>query len=160
MNRREFISAAVAVSGTLLSGCVGETEATKLEQAPESAIKISTIKESNSENVSKISGHLESGEFEGMNFWGKTGYTLEWDIEVKGGPIDVWVMEQNQLKAFRDRGEIMYSRGVSEFGVKSGKAFGTMQPGKQMIVFENSGVFNTTPEGAVDFDATVRMLFQ
>ncbi|WP_227379710.1 hypothetical protein [Haladaptatus halobius] len=54
----------------------------------------------------------------------------------------------------------MYSRGVSKFGVKSGKASDPMQLGKHMIIFENSGTFETAPEGAVDSDATVRMPFE
>ncbi|WP_458190812.1 hypothetical protein [Haladaptatus sp. NG-WS-4] len=156
MNRRKFIGS-VAVTGSIaLSGCLAESASTSLTQAPEDAVTVKKDKSSNSEIVYKASGHLEKGEFGAMSLGGKLNFKLDWTLDASS-PIDIWVLEQKEMDAFRDGGEISYFQGVSKSGVKSGNASGTVPFGKHILIWENSGAFETTPESAVDFDATVRL---
>ena len=161
MNRRQFLASTVVTGTTAVSGCLGETEATKLEQAPKNAIKISTKEETPSKDVYDISGTLKESQFDGMRFYGQVGFTVKWDIDVtKGGAIDVWVMEEKEQEPFMNKKDVMYSRDASRFGVKSGKGSGKMSPGKYVIIYENSGAYKTEPKGTVDFDSTVQLLFE
>lgn len=160
MNRRTFLDSVAVIGGTAVAGCTGTSQKRALRRADESAVKMSATTEHSSESVYKGSGHLETGEFAKMNFWSKIEFTFEWELHVTNGdPIDVWVLPQKEFKPFRNQGDVSYFHDVSKMAVTSGKASGTIRPGKHMIIWENSKAYETVPNGAVDFDAIVHMTY-
>lgn len=81
-------------------------------------------------------------------------FSLEGTVE-RGGPIDVWVMEDDEFDRYREREDALYLSSVSRSEVRRFDISGQLNAGDYVICFDNSAFNGAQPEGEAQVSFTM-----
>lgn len=98
---------------------------------------------------------LESGQYTAQQLWAESsGAALSWSVNaLDEGAVDVWVLPDDQIDSYQDRGDPRFNADLSESGISAEtERTGEVTDGDWWIVLDNSSVYGADADGAVEFD--------
>lgn len=167
MDRRTYLqTAGSAIAGTALAGCASVLEeATGGDDRNHELVgEEAWIREDtqSTQTASRIDAELEidPGYYAARPFEPQANvrYGCEWETD--GNPFDVIFFDRREYDSrWRDEEEVQFDSGLTEMDTTRGSVTDTVQAGEYVIVFSNSEVIGTDPEGTVRVEVAIGASF-
>lgn len=155
MQRRSFLA---VVGAGVLTGCGGLTG----QRFTEAEDPFGDIQPENSDGVTTVSSAatVDAGAYAVLDFTVSAASRLVLTGEVtSGGPIDVYLMTLQQLNEYKRESELI-GRGATTASSPSAESFELSAPlnaPQYNIVFDNTHVGETQPEGPIELEFEARI---
>ncbi len=151
MDRRGFLS--LCAVGTI-AGCA-VFESTNHQPAPEEASEITDTLDEQYRQRLTVEFELEAGSFTTAPLSPVETETVEVDVGVTAGVLDVWTTQETDYADYEAGGDVRPIEQLSESPVIGGTTLvGDLQPGDYRVVLDNTPAFGSTPEGVASGTAT------
>ena len=123
-----------------------------------SCLAVSAIASADEETFSETLGPLE---YLRIPFESSTDLVISWNVDAVGNPIDVYLIDDDQLSSFQNEIDFEYHDDLSVVDVSRAEASGVLQPGKYHLIFVNgydSGTIAFTAHLSLDYGPAANAL--
>lgn len=161
MDRRTFLGAGAATAVLGTAGCLDLASSAVEPEHRLSNDATDGIEEIDAATSQRLYGELDlsAGRYAAWSLSPRINTDLWVDVEILdgGGTLDVYLMDDGEYDRYRDGENFEYYQDVSAVEVQSESLFATIDGGEYRLVVANTGMFSTSPDGAivVDFEAEI-----
>jgi len=144
MDRRGFLSLCAVGS---VAGC-SLFQSTPHEPASGEAVTVTDTTEERYRRRVDLEFGLDPGTYASTVLSPAETETLEVDVSVTGGTLDVWTLPESDFEAYQQGEEVDAAEQLSQTAVIAGASLtGDIDPGEYRVVLDNTSAFGAEPDG-------------